>query len=132
MNQSLKEQLQKYRLIKPKEVWLVADSEVVLHSDKRKDKIKRPVLVLMSKKAIENTSHIINCIPLTASAKRFDSVTFPIHKGYKEIVKDFSPNENSAALIQFYQPIERKYFDVCVGTIDDVTYSAIDNIVGNY
>lgn len=125
---SLKEQLLEQTPPQPMEVWHVEDKKVTLHSEKREDKINRPVLVLSSSKLTQPKASIINVIPLTTS-KEFDSLIFPLERAYKECFGDFKPQNTTAALIQFYQPIEIIYFKKRCGIIDDVTYNTIKELL---
>ena len=120
---SLKDQLLKANPPQPREVWKVLDLEVRLHSENREDKKARPVLIVSSDKLTVQNASIINVVPLT-TAKTPDSLIIPIGKAYEEAAKDFSPKEASCAL-QFYQPIELKYFVERCGTIEENTYCAI-------
>jgi hypothetical protein len=129
MSDSLRDQLQKIRCPKPCEVWYVSDTDVRLHADSRENKGLRPVLVIMSETLAQPSLSLFNVIPLTASAKGFGQLTFPIARGYRQTSGSFKPNDNSAALIQFYQPIERKFFKECIGKIDETTYEAIREIL---
>jgi len=121
---SLKDQLLKAKPPQPREVWKVQDLEVRLHSENREDKKVRPVLVVSSDKLTVPNASIINVVPLTTS-KNPDSLIIPIGKAYEETAKGFSLKEASCALLQFYQPIELKYFVERCGTIEENTYCAI-------
>jgi hypothetical protein len=56
---------------------------------------------------------------------------FPIAQGYERTFGGFLPDPNSLALIQFYQPIEFRYFDKqgAIGLIDETSYNAVLNIL---
>jgi len=113
---------------KPREIWQVKDLEVRLHSESRVDKGRRPVLVLYSK-AIEHADRaLVNVLPLSASAQA-DRFIFPIARGYCQTFAGFVPDKNSMALVNFYQPIESKYFEKKCGLIDEGCYNAIVNIL---
>lgn len=108
----------------PREIWIVEDLEVRLHSEGRVDKRGRPVLVMTSKALTRPEATIINAIPLTTS-NAYDELTFPIARAYESTEPGFTPDKKSAALIQFYQPIEIKYFKKKCGLICKDVYWGI-------
>jgi uncharacterized protein YifN (PemK superfamily) len=111
---------------KPREVWHLDDEKVRLHVPGKKDK-PRPVLVV-SKECNELDQQIINVIPLTTK-RDYDKLTFPIHRCYEEEFDGFDKKTSSTAVIQFYQPIVRDFFDSRVGIIDTHSYSIIKRIL---
>jgi hypothetical protein len=114
-----------------REVWYVDDSEVRLHVDKRILKGKRPVLIACSSSLLTAQSNIINVVPLTTHGSP-DRLCFPITQAYERTFGGFLPDPNSLALIQFYQPIDVRYFDKNVGKIgvvDVVSYNTILQIL---
>ncbi len=113
---------------KPREVWILDDSKVVLHNKGKKGK-KRFVLVV-SKDCEMLDGKVVNVIPLTTK-RTYDRLTYPIARGYEICYNGFSPDQSSTAVIQFYQPIDRDYFkDIC-GRIDCQTYCTIQHILCN-
>jgi len=115
----------------PREVWYVDDSEIRLHADKRIPKGKRPVLIACSSELLNVDASIINVIPLTTQGTP-DKLSFPITQAYERTFGGFLPDPNSLALIQFFQPIEFRYFDSqegAIGVIDESSYNAILNIL---
>ncbi len=125
---NLKDELLKNLPPKPREVWFVPDREVRLHLDKRKIKYRRPVLIVASVDLIKPSASIINIIPLSKSNTP-DKITFPIQRGYEETLNNFKPDPKSVAVIQFYQPIETKFFLQRCGRIDVTSYEAIQSIL---
>lgn len=125
---SIKDQMLELKPPQPMEVWHVEDLKITLHSEKRENKKFRPVLVLSSAKLTQPKASIINIIPLTTS-KGFDSLIFPLSRGFVQCFENFKPDNSTAALIQFYQPIEIIYFKKKCGIIDAVSYEAIKNLL---
>jgi PemK-like, MazF-like toxin of type II toxin-antitoxin system len=107
-------------------VYYVKDPAVVLHAEGRKDKGYRPVLIMM--KSVSSSDDIFHCIPLSTSAKQ-DALVFNVEGGYEFKNDGFVPEKNSAALIKFFQPIEKQYFSDYLGMLDETTYEAIKNIL---
>lgn len=113
------------QLIKPKqrEVWFVDDSEIRLHPG-QPSKNRRPVLIASSINLLNEVNYpLLNVIPLSRQTP--GKYIFPIARAYEEKADGFEPDENSCAIIPFYQPIELKYFKQRCGTIDETTYEAI-------
>jgi hypothetical protein len=112
-------------------VWYVDDSEVRLHPENRIIKGPRPVLIACALPLLTKKSSIINVIPFSTQGEP-DKLCFPIAQGYGCPYGGFVPDLKSLALIQFYQPIEYKYFDDkrgAIGLIDDISYNAILDIL---
>lgn len=119
------------KLIPPKqrEVWIVEDSELRMHPDKRNDKGGRPALILASVNFLSNDHYpLINVVPLSTNVSP-DKLIFPIERAYEELAEDFIPDTKSCAIIPFYQPIEIKHFLERLGTIDENAYNAIVTIL---
>lgn len=125
---SIKDQLISLNPPQPREVWIVNDSDVRLHSENRQLKKGRPVLIVSSEKLTKPQCSLINIIPLTTS-KMPDKLIFPVFRSYEELHEEYKPKEGSTALIQFYQPIETKYFVKKCGKIDATSYNAIQYIL---
>jgi len=126
---SLREGLRGIRCPQPREVWRVKDSEVVMHTKERKDKISRPVLILSSVNRTKPKSGIVHIIPLTTS-REMDALVFPLVKSaYVECVDGFKPAKNSCAVIGLYQPLLRENFLKKCGMIDENSYDAIRDIL---
>lgn len=114
---------------KQREVWMIEDSELRMHPDKRNDKNGRPALILASTNFLNDSNYpLLNVIPLSTSVQP-DTLIFPIASAYEELAQDFIPNKKSCAIIPFYQPIELKYFIKRCGTIEENAYNAIVHIL---
>jgi hypothetical protein len=82
----------------------------------------------MSKKADPVALGVANVVPLTTS-KQPDPLIFPIARAYSQLAPGFTPDGDSCAVVNFYQPIETRYFCQYRGTIDENTVVAIKTIL---
>jgi hypothetical protein len=110
------------------EVWTVDDDEVRLHVEGREDKGARPVVILMAPDIDISKIGIANVVPLTASSTP-DSFIIPITEGYEDIAQGFSPDNNSCAVINFYQPIETRFFRKYRGRLDETTQVMLKSVL---
>lgn len=114
---------------KQREVWLIEDKEIRLNPNNREDKYRRPALVVSAKELLNNKDFpLVNIIPLSRQGKP-DKLSFPVASGYEECTDDFKPDSSSLAVLPYYQPIEKKFFKQRCGTIDEITYNAIVNLL---
>ncbi|OGU11602.1 MAG: hypothetical protein A2X61_16610 [Ignavibacteria bacterium GWB2_35_12] len=105
------------------DIWFVPDVSVQFDED-QKFKKDRPVLIVMSKINIRVNSTILNIVPLSTQGKP-ERLRIPIAQGYSETFNGFVPDKNSLALVNFYRPIDKKYFKKLIGRIDDTCLDAI-------
>ncbi|HPG39097.1 MAG TPA: hypothetical protein PLP19_03325 [bacterium] len=133
----LKQQLLSKYPPQPREVWQVDDLELRLEDPSRKNKYKRPVLILSCKELLKPGITIINVIPFATikSGYSFDKFTIPIKNGFIGPSNNFKVNNTSAALIRFYQPIDIKFFVEKCGELSEEIYYAIrrslcENVIG--
>jgi len=114
-------------LIKPEpaEIWYIDDLEIKMHPDGRKDKVQRPALVVSSNFLLKNENFpLINVIPLSTKGEP-DALSFPVASGIIDISADYKKDNNSLAVLPYYQPIEKKYFRSRCAKIDENTYYAV-------
>ncbi|MCK4694515.1 MAG: hypothetical protein KAT74_02070 [Candidatus Cloacimonetes bacterium] len=125
--ESIKDQVNKLKPPKPREVWRVLNKNVTLH-ETDKNKRFRYVLILASSESTNLDASIINVVPLT-TVRKFDKLIFPVFRAYENCYHNFKPDKKSAVLIQFFQPIRIEHFYDIYGIIDKISYEAIKNLL---
>ena len=98
--ESVKDQVNKLKPPKPREVWRVLNKNVTLH-ETDKNKRFRYVLILASPESTNLDASIINVVPLT-TVRKLDKLVFPVCRAYENRYHNFKPDKKSAALIQFF------------------------------
>jgi len=112
----------------PGEVWFVADAEIDLISSTMRNVHEngRPVLVMMNEANCHCNNLVFNIIPLSASG-RPDQFSVPVARGYKSSID--LPKGGSKAIVNHYQPIDRKHFNTQFGVLDEETYQAVLSVL---
>jgi len=110
------------------DVWTVEDENVILHAGGRVQKGPRPVLILTAASLDMAALGVANVVPLSTSG-RPDLYTFPLERCYEELAPDFKPDPNSHAIINWYQPIEIRFFRKFRGRLSEQCQIAIKLLI---
>ncbi len=123
----------KFSVPKTREVWIVKDNQIrFIPENNRTFHEYRFVLVAMNAKYCTPENMIINIIPLSSKKQKQDIFVYSVSNKYEDLNSNPQLRQSSSAIINLYQPIDKKYFFSYVGRLDETCYNSIINILSTY
>lgn len=111
----------------PREVWKLDDKKVRMERkpEEAVDGKSRYVLILSSRDLTDNKEiQSYNVVPFS-NCDESNELAYPINRDYEYTTNGFKPSKDSHAIIHYYQPIRREFFDNICGAINEQTYIGI-------